>query len=65
MKVKAPKKKMLSNTGNFEVDMLLHNYRASKQLVKDMSQPRWQQAAAAAADRRMLIGDCAIFKSPR
>jgi hypothetical protein len=65
MKVKAPKPKRLSNTGNVEVDDLLHAYRAKKKLVKEMLQPRWQQAAAAAADRRLLIGNCAVFRSPR
>lgn len=65
MKVKAPKPKMLSSTGDFEIDSLLHAYRAKKKLGKDMNDQRWQQAAAAAANRRLLIGNCAIFKSPR
>lgn len=65
MKLRAPKAKMLSNTGDFEVDMLLHNYRAAKKLNKDKLDPRWQQAAAAASDRRLLIGNCAIFRSPK
>jgi hypothetical protein len=65
MRVKAPKPKMLSDTGDFEVDVMLHAYRAKKKLAKDKRQPRWQQAAAAAADRRLLIGNCRLFKSPR
>jgi hypothetical protein len=65
MKVKAPKPKMLSNTGDFEVDSMLHAYRAKKKLGKDKQKQPWKQAAAAAADRRLLIGNCSVFRAPR
>lgn len=65
MKVRAPQGKRLSTTGDFEADRVLHDYRAAKKLEKERKGRQWRGAAAAATNRRLLIGNCAIFKPPR
>lgn len=58
----APKRR----SGDEEADRILQHYHAAKKLEKTRAKdPAWQLAAAAAGDRRLLIGNCKIFRSPR
>lgn len=53
-------------TGDREADRLLHEYHAAKRLEKTRAKdPAWRLAAAAASSRRLLIGNCKLFRSPR
>lgn len=65
MKVRAPKARMLSHTGDQEADELIHAVRARAKLEKARRKVGWQLAAATAASRRLLIGNCRIFRTPK
>lgn len=56
MKLRAGKCKPLSHTGDPEADAVLHRYYAAKKLSKARNTPQWKLAAAAAGNRRLLIG---------
>lgn len=45
-------------------EQLLQLYHGAKRLEKLMKRDRWKLAAAANADRRLIIGNCHIFKPP-
>lgn len=65
MKLRAPKPKMLSSTGDYEADRIIHHVRAAKKLEKERSKQPWQMASAAASDRRLLIGNSRVFRMPK
>ena len=65
MKVHAPKARMLSATGDFEADLMIHAVKAAKKLEKERKKPSWLQAQATATNRRLLIGNCKLFRPPR
>lgn len=53
-------------TGIQEVDDVLHKYYAARNLEKRRAKDgQWRMAQACASDRRLLIGNCKIFRSPR
>lgn len=49
-----------------DANELLNRYHAAKKLAKKRAfDPKWKMAAAAASDRRLLIGKCKAFRAPR
>lgn len=51
--------------GDPELDQAIHDAGMSNRLKKARKDKAWQLAQAAASDRRMLIGRCILFRSPR
>lgn len=53
-------------TGDPVADRILHEYYAAKDIDKKRAtDPQWQMAAACASNRRLLIGNSKVFRSPR
>lgn len=48
-----------------EASAIIHAVGATKRLAKARKQDNWKLAAATATDRRMLIGSCRLFRTPR
>lgn len=66
MKVGGKVKPRKYYTNDEKADEVLNKYYAAKRLAKKRaSDPAWKMAAAAASDRRLLIGKCKLFRSPR
>lgn len=66
MKVGGKVKPRKYYTNDERANELLNKYHASKRLAKmRVKDPAWLMAAAAASDRRLLIGKCKLFRSPR
>lgn len=66
MKVGGKVKPRRYYTNDESANELLNKYHASKRLAKVRAKdPTWLMAAAAASDRRLLIGKSKVFRSPR
>lgn len=48
----------------YEAADMLRQYRAAKRLPKKQKKPEWKLAQAAANNRRLLIGNGRMFRSP-
>lgn len=48
-----------------EIDEAIHIAGAPRRLAKAKRSDSWKMAAAAACDRRLLIGKSKVFRSPK
>lgn len=64
-KVKAGKVLPKLLYGDPEASRIIHNAHAVSRLAKAIKNPKWKMARATATDKRVLIGNCHIFKAPK